>query len=53
MGVDLETNKLLPCITTRDVDDTKEGTKLIKMLGSSLGAWFVTKLGTTKVEKNR
>ncbi len=53
VAVDLETNKLLPCTTTRDVDDIEEGTKLIEMLGSSLGVWFVTKLGTTKVEKNR
>jgi hypothetical protein len=49
VGVDLETNKLLPYTTTRDVGDHEEGTKLIKMLGDSLGVWFVAKLGTAKV----
>ncbi len=41
MGVDLETNKLLPFTTTRDVGDNEEGAKLVEMLSDSLGVWFV------------
>jgi hypothetical protein len=40
MGVDLDTNKLLPNIVTRDVGDSEEGIKLIEMLNDSLSVWF-------------
>jgi hypothetical protein len=29
------------------------GTQLVKMLGDSLGVWFVAELGTAEVEKKR
>ncbi len=53
MGVDSKTNKLLPCITTRDVNDNEEGANLVKMLGNSLGVWFVAKYGIIEVEKKK
>jgi hypothetical protein len=53
VGVDLETNKLLPFTATRDVGDNEEGAKLIEMLGDSLGVWFVIKSGIVEVKKKR
>jgi len=53
VGVDLETHTLLPFTTTRDVGDNEEGAKLVKMLGDSLGVWFVVKLGIPEVKKKK
>jgi hypothetical protein len=51
VGVDSKTKKLLPFITTWDVNDNEKGAKLVEMLGDSLGVWFVVELGTVKFEK--
>ncbi len=53
MGVDLETHTLLPFTTTRDVGDNEEGAKLVKMLGDSLGVWFVVKSSIPEVKKKK
>jgi hypothetical protein len=53
VGVDLETNKLLPFTVATNVGDNEEGGKVVEMLGDSLGVWFVVKLGTAEVEKKK
>jgi hypothetical protein len=53
VGVDSKTNKLLTFTTIRNVGDNEEGAKLVKMLGDSLGVWFVAKSGIIEVEKKR
>jgi len=53
VGVDLETNKLLPFTVATNVGDNEEGAKLVEMLGDSLGVWFVVELGTIEAGKNK
>jgi hypothetical protein len=53
VGVDLETNKLLPFTITTNVGDNEEGVKLVEMLGDSLGVWFVVELGIAEAEKKK
>lgn len=51
MGLDLKTNKLLPFTVATNVGDNEEGSKVVEMLGDSLGVWFVVELGTAEAEK--
>jgi hypothetical protein len=53
VGVDLETNKLLPFTIPTNVGDNEEGAKLVEMLGDSLGVWFVIELDTAEAEKKK
>jgi hypothetical protein len=53
MGVDSKTNKLLPFIVVGNVGDNEVGTKLVEMLGDSLGVWFVAKSCSVEVEKKK